>query len=117
VDSIMNKPRIGIPTPTSIDVAYNQRSYSAYADAILQAGGDPIQLDITGDFQSLAATCAGYLLPGSPADVDPTLYDTSRLEACGPADIGSCNTLGIRASRYWASATVASRSTCSTAGR
>jgi putative glutamine amidotransferase len=83
----MNKPRIGIPTPTSIDVAYNQRSYSAYADAILQAGGDPIQLDITGDFQSLAATCAGYLLPGSPADVDPTLYDTSRLEACGPADI------------------------------
>jgi putative glutamine amidotransferase len=82
----MTKPRIGIPTPTSIDLPYNQRSYSAYADAITQAGGEPIQLDITADFHPLAATCSGFLLPGSPADVDPSLYNTPRIEACGPAD-------------------------------
>jgi putative glutamine amidotransferase len=86
VDSPNPKPRIGIPTPTSIDLPYNHRSYSAYADAVTEAGGEPIQLDITADFHTLAASCAGYLLPGSPADVDPGSYNTPREEACGPPD-------------------------------
>jgi len=82
-------PKIGIPTPTTIDPAYNQRSWPAYAAAVSRAGGDPIELPLTlppANLEALAATCHGFLLPGSPADVDPTLYDTPRLPACGPQD-------------------------------
>jgi putative glutamine amidotransferase len=82
-------PRIGIPTPTSIDLPYNQRSWPAYATAISLAGGDPVEIPLTlplADLEALAATCHGFLLPGSPADVDPSLYDTPRLPACGPQD-------------------------------
>jgi putative glutamine amidotransferase len=82
-------PKIGIPTPTTIDLPYNQRSWPAYANAVTLAGGHPIEIPLTltpADLESLAATCHGFLLPGSPADVDPTLYDTPRLPACGPQD-------------------------------
>jgi putative glutamine amidotransferase len=82
-------PKIGIPTPTSIDLPYNQRSWHAYAAAVTLAGGDPIEIPLTlpsTDLEALAATCHGFLLPGSPADVDPSLYDTPRLPACGPQD-------------------------------
>ncbi len=82
-------PKIGIPVPTSIDPAYNRRSWPAYATAVTHAGGDPIEVPLTlppSELEALAATCQGFLLPGSPADVDPTLYDTPRLPACGPQD-------------------------------
>jgi putative glutamine amidotransferase len=35
---------------------------------------------------ALFEDCSGFLLPGSPADIEPSLYDTPRMEACGPAD-------------------------------
>jgi putative glutamine amidotransferase len=83
------KPRIGIPAPTTIDLPYNQRSWPAYAAGVARAGGDPVEIPLTlppSELEALAATCNGFLLPGSPADVNPTLYDTPRIEACGPRD-------------------------------
>jgi putative glutamine amidotransferase len=84
------KPRIGIPTPTTIDLPYNQRSWPAYAQAVSLAGGDPIEIPLIcppAELEALIATCHGFLLPGSPADVEPSLYDTPRIPACGPQDI------------------------------
>jgi putative glutamine amidotransferase len=84
------KPRIGIPVPTTIDLPYNQRSWPSYAGGVARSGGEPVELDLAlsaGDLKSLAATCDGFLLPGSPADVDPELFDTPRIPACGPADV------------------------------
>jgi putative glutamine amidotransferase len=82
-------PRIAIPVPTTTDLAYNQRSWPSYTSAVSQAGGEPVEIDITASpaaIRSLAATCDGVLLPGSPADVDPALYGQERDPATNPAD-------------------------------
>lgn len=83
------KPRIAIPLPTSKDLAYNQRSWPAYATAIARSGGEPVAIDLTASpthINALAASCDGVLLPGSPADVDPALYGADRDPASAPAD-------------------------------
>lgn len=82
-------PRIAIPIPTSIDPEYNQRSWRNYADAVRAAGGEPVQLDpltTPAAQRQLASSCAGVLLPGSPADVEPGRYGVDREPGCGPAD-------------------------------
>lgn len=83
------KPRIAIPTPTSTDHDYNRRNLPAYLAAIEQAGGIPIELPLAAsraDQQALANTCAGVLLPGSPADIDPRRYGQLPDPASAPAD-------------------------------
>ena len=82
--------RIAIPTATSIDLPYNQRSAPAYASAVSRSGGEPIAIDITlphDEILALALTCDGILLPGSPADVDPALYGHERDPATARADV------------------------------
>lgn len=84
------KPRIGIPIPTTIDLPYNQRSWPSYAAAVTRAGGEPVEFHLTlspAEREILTATCHGFLLPGSPADVDPGLYNTPRIPECGPQDV------------------------------
>lgn len=84
------KPRIAIPTPTSNDHAYNDLNWSAYADAVSASGGVPVRVELAlaaRALTDLAYTCAGILLPGSPADVNPAKYGQPRAEATGPADL------------------------------
>ena len=84
------KPRIAIPVPTSINLAYNQRSWPAYAEAVSRSGGEPVQIDLTlpsAQIKQLAATCQGVVLPGSPADVDPARYTAELDPATAPADL------------------------------
>lgn len=83
------KPRIAIPVPTSTDLAYNARSWPAYADAVAKAGGEPVKvtLDLTpAQILEIARTCQGLCLPGSPADVDPARYGADRDPATAAAD-------------------------------
>ena len=83
------KPRIGIPVPTSRDAAYNLRSWEVYATAVKDAGGVPVKMELglgRAALLALAADCAGFCLPGSPADVDPGLYGQDRDPATEPAD-------------------------------
>ena len=83
------KPRIAIPVPTSTDLAYNQRSWPAYAEAVSRSGGEPVQIDLTlspAQIKELAATCQGVVLPGSPADLDPARYTAEPDPATSPAD-------------------------------
>jgi putative glutamine amidotransferase len=82
-------PRIAIPLPTSRDLAYNQRSWPAYASAVTRSGGEAVAFELgstPAQLRALAATCDGVLLPGSPADVDPALYGAERDPASAPAD-------------------------------
>ena len=82
-------PRIAIPTPTSTDLDYNRRNFPAYLAAIEQAGGTPVEFPLAAsrtEQQALAATCAGILLPGSPADIDPLRYGQPPDPATAPAD-------------------------------
>ena len=80
-------PRIGIPTPTSIDLVYNDLYWSTYAEAVARSGGSPVEIPLTHDDPSRSAeltTCAGFILPGSPADVDPARYGKSCQGAAAP---------------------------------
>ena len=83
-------PRIAIPLPTSEDPAYNAQNWVAYADAVREAGGEPVAvaLDLMPkQIAELANTCQGILLPGSPADVNPAKYGQARLETTAKADL------------------------------
>lgn len=71
-------PRIGIPWRTekqerARDLRYNQD----YLDAVRKAGGEPVQISLLSPPEKLAQiakTLDAFVLPGSPADVDPKLY-------------------------------------------
>jgi putative glutamine amidotransferase len=83
------KPRIAIPVPTSTDLAYNQRSWHQYAEAVADSGGDPVEVPLTlsaTELRELIESCHGIVLPGSPADVDPARYGADRDPATAPAD-------------------------------
>lgn len=82
-------PRIAIPVPTFADLEYNRRSWPQYAAAVTEAGGEPVEIDIAlpeNELAALAATCQGVLLPGSPADVEPSRYGAERDPETSPAD-------------------------------
>ncbi len=81
--------RIAIPLPTSSDYEYNRLNWPVFAEAIAQAGGEPVEFRLDLDDQALAQlarSCQAVLLPGSPADVDPALYGQPRDAASAPAD-------------------------------
>jgi putative glutamine amidotransferase len=82
-------PRIAIPEPTSTDEAYNRRSLPQYIHAVEAAGGTavPISLRQSRDEQaSLLASCSAILLPGSPADIDPSRYGQQAVKECAAKD-------------------------------
>jgi len=83
------KPRIALPIPNSTDLAYNQRAYPVYADSILRAGGEVVEIPLTASQQQIAEllnSCSAVLLPGSPADTNPQKYGADRLPECGYSD-------------------------------
>ena len=69
-------PRIAIPVPTSRDLEYNRKSWSNYATAVQRSGGEPVRVELgtPPSFRVLAQGVQGFLLPGSPADVEPGRY-------------------------------------------
>lgn len=82
-------PRIAIPIPTSGDTAYNERAWPLFANAVRSSGGEPVPVSLDSapaEIARLVGTCAGVLLPGSPADVNPEKYGEARLKASSPAD-------------------------------
>ena len=82
-------PRIAIPVPTSNDIAYNQRSWPAYADAVTRSGGDPVRIEISAtpaEIRALIDMCDGVCLPGSRADIDPSRYGADIDPATSAAD-------------------------------
>ncbi len=86
----LEKPRIGIPVPTSRDLEYNQRSWKQYAAAVAEAGGVAVEVPLGTDavsIRELAGSCDGFCLPGSPADVDPARYGAGRDPATAEADV------------------------------
>jgi putative glutamine amidotransferase len=85
----MTPPRIAIPEPTSDDPAYNQRSWPQYASAVEASGGIAVRIPLSAKQSEVAeiiSSCAGVLLPGSGADVDPEKYGQQRIAECNPSD-------------------------------
>ena len=85
------KPRIGIPDPTTHDAAYNRRCWPQYAAAVEACDGEVVRIalalppEVTA---TLVAGCCGILLPGSPADVNPQKYGQQAAPETAAADAG-----------------------------
>lgn len=86
----LNRPRIGIPWRTSQEEAgQNRPKIENYEKAVRVAGGEPVLLSLTkpGSLEQELATMDGFVLPGSPADVDPKEYGASNQGKSEPADV------------------------------
>ncbi|HXW56394.1 MAG TPA: gamma-glutamyl-gamma-aminobutyrate hydrolase family protein [Candidatus Cybelea sp.] len=84
-----DKPRIGIPYRTrKEELTSDHHAYDLYVRAVRDAGGEPvaISLDPAEDHAVVARRLDAFLLPGSPADVDPARYGSPRHPQCSIAD-------------------------------
>ncbi len=72
------RPKIGIPVPTLRDCEYNERCWSQYSAAVRDAGGEPVQLALEATTPKSLEQMDGFVLPGSPADVEPERYGHTR---------------------------------------
>jgi len=84
-----NRPRIGIPWRTSQEeVAANLPKIRDYADAVSLAGGDPVLLSLAHpeSLHEQFADLDAFVLPGSPADVNPAEYGSSNRGKSAPPD-------------------------------
>lgn len=87
------KPRIALPTPNTND-EYSCHALPQYIAALEAAGATVVvvALDLAVEqIASLAQSCDGVLLPGSPADVDPQKYDAPRHPRTAAADAARDN--------------------------
>ena len=75
-----DKPRIGVPFRTSAEEAAGKaksQKIEYYCRSVETAGAEavPVSLNLTPEERTrLAATLDGFVLPGSPADVNPARY-------------------------------------------
>jgi len=85
-----NRPRIGIPWRTSQEeVAGNLPKIQNYLEAVEQAGGEPVLLSLAHP-ETLGGQLAGldgFVLPGSPADVNPAEYGSVNHGKSEPPDV------------------------------
>jgi putative glutamine amidotransferase len=88
--AMQERPRVGVPYRTSKEeAAGNNAKHAEYCSAVRAAGGEPVAISLKlgdGELKSLTHSLDAYVLPGSPADVDPALYKTARNPKCGDAD-------------------------------
>lgn len=79
---IHNKPRVGIPWRTREEERQgNVEKLNFYFQAVRRAGGAPehVSLSLSNEeLQKQAAALDAFVLPGSPADVDPARYAEPR---------------------------------------
>jgi putative glutamine amidotransferase len=82
-------PRIAIPVPHSGDREYAERSLPQYEEAVRQAGGEPVRIELDQTATQVASQieyCDAVLLPGSRADVDPKKYGMGPHKKTASAD-------------------------------
>lgn len=79
-----HKPRVGIPWRTSDEERQGVREkLDNYFAAVRRAGGEPSEISLGQTAEKLAAQIEqldGFVLPGSPADVEPSRYGAARHE-------------------------------------
>ena len=77
-----NKPRVGIPWRTrEEELQHNVEKLNYYFEAVRRAGGIPEHVSLGLSDEELRRHAAGldaFVLPGSPADVDPARYAEPR---------------------------------------
>src|ERR1700683_1909939 len=84
-------PRIGVPYRTKNEqVTTKTKKIEKYLAAILQAGAEPVPVSLelsAAELGQLAESLDGFVLSGSPADVDPARFGAPRQPECAAADL------------------------------
>jgi putative glutamine amidotransferase len=77
-----HKIRVGTPYRTRKEELSNKRdSYDKYLAAVQSADAEPVEIPLglsPAELENLARTLDAVLLPGSPADVEPSLFHAAR---------------------------------------
>ena len=85
----MPPPRIAIPLPHSTNHEYAELAIPQSERAVTLAGGEPVRIPLDRtpeEIKNVIATCAGVLLPGSNADVEPSKFHQEKSERTAAAD-------------------------------
>ena len=84
------RPRIGVPWRTAQEEAANKRvKIDKYLRAVEHAGGEPVLVSLQlspAELTRQAAELDGFVLTGSPADLDPAHFRAKRHPATANAD-------------------------------
>src|ERR1700683_952640 len=84
------KPRVGIPYRTRKEELTGERDkYERYCDGVRRAGGDPVEVSLAlspDELKKTACSLDAFVLPGSPADVEPSRFHAARNPECGDPD-------------------------------
>jgi putative glutamine amidotransferase len=88
-----SKPRIGVPWRTASEEGAGKRvKYDFYLRAVAAAGGEPVEISLQPAafererVEEAARTLDGFVMPGSPADVNPEWYHGRRHAQTAPPD-------------------------------
>ena len=85
-----HRPRIGVPWRTSIEeMQGRRRAYERYLRAVREAGGEPVEISLSLSPAELGRTAQeldGFVLPGSPADVEPRRFGSAAHAQDAPPD-------------------------------
>jgi len=83
-------PRIGVPYRTKKEeVTGRADKLEKYLAAVRQAGAEPVPVSLQlppAELARLAETLDGFVLSGSPADVDPAQFGAPRQPECNESD-------------------------------
>jgi len=85
--STANRPRVGIPWRTTAEKRSKKLAY--YFDSVRKAGAEAeeISLELSPEqLEDKLNALDAFVLPGSPADIDPALYHAARGEKTHDAD-------------------------------
>ncbi len=87
----MDLPKVGVPYRTSKEEAAGRNiKHEHYCAAIREAGGEPVAISLQladADLTALLSSIDAFVLPGSPADINPAVYGAARNLKCGDADV------------------------------
>ena len=84
------KLQVGIPYRTRNEELMNKRgAYDKYLEAVRRAGGETVEISLSlprPELKKLADSLDAILLPGSPADMHPSLYKAAAHPDCSFSD-------------------------------
>jgi putative glutamine amidotransferase len=86
----IKRPRVGIPWRTcEEEAANNLPKIKNYEEAVRKAGGEPVRISLKdpAGLQLLLPGLDAFVLPGSPADVEPAEYGAVNRGLSEPADL------------------------------
>jgi putative glutamine amidotransferase len=85
-----DRPRVGIPWRTAQEEAEGNRpKIENYEEAVRKAGGEPVLLSLADParLHGILPALDAFVLPGSPADVEPADYGAVNRGLSAPADL------------------------------